>query len=100
MICLTIAFLACFAVLQSSASDNWDVDELYKQLHDPTKDKIDVECETCFVVVEVIQTLVRENKSEDEIVEAAIELCISLQKADQLVWWLNKVDVTKFWLGF
>jgi len=88
MVYLTIAFLACCAVLQSSASllpDNWDVDELYKQLHDPNKDKIDVECETCFVVVEVIQTLVRENKSEDEIVEAAIELCISLQKADQLV---------------
>jgi len=88
MISLTLVFLACCAVLQSSASlisDNWDEDELYKQLHDPAKRKIDVECETCFLVVEVIQFLARENRSEDEIAEAVLELCISLQMADQLV---------------
>lgn len=88
MICLTIALLACCAVLQSSASllsDHLDVDELYKQLHDPAKGKIDIDCETCFLVVDVIQFLVQENRSEDEIADAITELCISLQIEDQLV---------------
>ncbi|XP_065888775.1 sphingomyelin phosphodiesterase-like isoform X2 [Dysidea avara] len=73
---IVFSLLACCAVLQSSESLNSD---------DPAKDRIDVECDSCILVVETIQFLFRENRSEDEIVDAAIELCTRLHIEDKYV---------------
>jgi len=66
-------------------SDKWDVEKLSKQLHDPAKERIDLDCDACVVLVDAIQFLARENKSEDEIVDVATELCIKLGIEDKLV---------------
>lgn len=85
---ILLSLLVCCAALQSYASllsDNLLVDELYKQLHNLAKGEIDVECDSCFLIVKTIQFLSRENKSEDEIVDAAIELCTRLKIEDKYV---------------
>jgi len=66
-------------------SDRWDVDKLYKELHDPSKERIDVECDACTLVVDAVQSLVRENKSEEEIVKMLTFLCEKLKIQDKLV---------------
>ena len=66
-------------------ADKWDVEELRKQLHDPTKERIDLDCDACVVIVDVIQFLVRQNADEEEIAKAVTELCITLKIEDNLV---------------
>ena len=80
--------LAVWLIFQTSAmmiADKWDVEELSKQLHDPAKERIDLACDTCEVLVDAIQSLVRWNMSEDAIVSAITELCIVLKVKDSLV---------------
>ena len=56
-------------------------------LHNATFILVDVSVITvfCVVLVDAIQFLARENKSEDEIVDVATELCIKLGIEDKLV---------------
>jgi len=80
--------LAFWTVLQCAAiliSDRWDVDKLYEVLHDPTKERIDIECDACVLVVDAIQSLARENKTEEEILKTATFLCEKLKIQDKLV---------------
>ena len=85
-----IKFLAIWLVFQTSAlawviPDKWDLEELSKQLHDPSKELIDLDCDTCKVIVDTIQFLARQNASEDEIVTVATELCILLKIEDKSI---------------
>ena len=83
-----VNLLAVWLILQTSAvmiADKWDTVGLSKRLHDPTKERIDLECDACEVVVDAIQSLVRSNASEDTIVSVAIKLCIDLKIKDSLV---------------
>ena len=70
-------------VLQTSATPivdrDWDLEKLSKQLHDPSKERIDFDCDACILIVDTIQRLARENASEDEVATVATELCIKLQ---------------------
>jgi len=75
-------------MLQTSAimiADKWDIDELNKQLHDPTKERIDLDCDVCVLLVDAIQFLARENFTEDTIVSVLTKLCIELKIQDKLV---------------
>ena len=80
--------LATWLVLQTSAmtiADKWDVETLSKQLHDPSKELIDLECDACVVIVDTVQFLARRNASEDEIVTTITELCILLKLEHNLI---------------
>ena len=66
-------------------ADKWDVEELSKQLHDPAKERIDLACDTCKVMVEAIQYLASMNTPEDTIVSVLTELCILFKVEDSLV---------------
>jgi len=55
--------LAVWLMLQTSAimiANKWDIDELNKQLHDPAKERIDLDCHACLILVDAIQFLARE----------------------------------------
>lgn len=54
------------------------MDKLYGNFYGPAKKLIDVECDACIVFVRFIQDLSRANKSEDEIIKAAVDLCSHL----------------------
>jgi len=85
---LVLNLLVLWTVLQCTAiliSDRWDVDKLYKELHDVSKERIDVECDACALVVDAIQELVRSNTTEEEVVKTATYLCEKLQIQDKLV---------------
>ena len=85
---LVVNLLALWLILQTSAmmiADKWDVEELREQLHDPTKERIDIECDACTVMVDAIQHLARENASEDAIIYVLEKLCILLKLQDSLV---------------
>ena len=77
------SLLTIWLVLQSSATAimdrDWDLEKLSKQLHDPSKERIDLDCDACILIVDTIQRLARENVSEDEVATVATELCIKLQ---------------------
>ena len=66
-------------------ADKWDVEKLSKQLHDPAKERIDLDCDACVVLVDTIQLLARGNASEDAIADVITELCITLNIEDKLV---------------
>ena len=81
-------FLAMWLMFQTSAmmiADKWDVRILSKQLHDPSKERIDFDCDACVVAVELIQFLVKQNASVKEIVHGVTEFCIDLKIEDNLV---------------
>lgn len=87
-----IKLLAIWLVFQTSAlaspmmiPDKWDVEELSKQLHDPSKELIDIDCDACVIIVRTIQLLARQNASEDDIAKAATELCILLKIEDKSI---------------
>ena len=85
---LVLNLLALWTVLQCTAiliSDKCDVDRLYKELQDPSKDRIDVECDACVLIVCTIQALARENRTEEEIVTTATYLCEKLTERGKLV---------------
>lgn len=85
---LVVNLLAIWLTLQTSAimiADKWDVEELSKQLHDPAKERIDLACDTCKVMVDVIQYLASRNTSEDTIVSVLTKLCVALKVEDSLV---------------
>ena len=56
--------------------DKWDVEELSKQLRDPSKERIDLDCDACKVIVDTIQFLARQDATEDVIATVATEFCI------------------------
>ena len=73
--------LAIWLVFQTSAlawviPDKWDVEELSKQLHDLSKERIDLDCDACKVLVDTIQFLARQDATEDVIATVATEFCI------------------------
>ena len=83
-----VNLVALWLVIQTSAmmiADKLNVEELRKQLHDPTKERIDLDCDACVLMVDVIQFLVRQNANEEEIAKAATELCIQLKIEDKSV---------------
>ena len=84
-----VNLLAIWLVLQTSAmmiADNeWDVEELNKRLHDPSKERIDLDCDACVILVDLIQSLTRLNTSEDEIATAITKFCIQHKLEDNLV---------------
>ena len=88
---LGIKLLAIWLVFQTSAlawviPDKWDVEELSKQLHDPSKELIDLNrCHACKSMVDEIRSLARQNASEDEIASLATKLCIKLKIEDKSV---------------
>jgi len=77
-----LSFACCALLIQLSytlpGSDDCDLDKLYGNFYDPAKKLIDVECDACIVFVRFIQDLSRANKSEDEIIKAAVDLCSHL----------------------
>ena len=66
-------------------ADKWDVEELNKQLHDPSKERIDLDCDACVITVELVQFLIKQNTSVEEIVHGVTEFCIYLKIEDNLV---------------
>lgn len=66
-------------------ADKWDVEELNKRLHDPSKERIDLDCDACVILVDLIQFLTRLNSSEDEIATAITKFCIQHKLEDNLV---------------
>ena len=83
-----VNLLATWLVLQTSAmmiADKWDVEELKRELHAPSKERIDLECDACVVLVDIIQLLARSNSSEDEIVIALTKFCIQAKIEDTSV---------------
>lgn len=83
-----VNFLAIWLVLQTSAmmiSDKWDAETLNKQLHDSSKERIDLDCDACKILVDMIQFLARLNSSEDEIAAALAKYCIDRKLEDNLV---------------
>ena len=54
------------------------MEKLNKQLHDSSKERIDLECDACLIIVDAIQFLARLNSSEDEVATVATWLCINL----------------------
>ena len=85
---LVVNLLSLWLILQTSAMvimDKWDVEELREQLQDPTKERIDLECDACRVMVDAIQDLARKHASEDTIVYVAEKLCTLLKIQDSLV---------------
>lgn len=85
---LAVNLLAVWLILQTSAvmiADKWDIEELSKKLHDPTKERIDLACDACEVMVDAVQHLVRSNLSEDAIAAVLTKLCILFKVEDSLV---------------
>ena len=85
---LVVNLLAVWLILQTSAmmiADKWDVEELTKRLHDPAKERIDLACDACDVMVDAIQSLARSGVSEDVIVAVLKKLCVILKIEDSLV---------------
>ena len=84
-----VAYLvAAWLAFQTSAmiiANKWDTKQLYKQLHDPAKELIDLDCDLCEILVDAIQCWAKENRSESEIVSLATEVCIKLNVQDHLV---------------
>ena len=84
-----VNLLAIWLVLQTSAmmmmADKWDAEELNKRLHDPSKERIDLDCDACVILVDLIQFLARRNTSEDEIVITLTKFCIEKKIEDNLV---------------
>lgn len=72
-----LAFLASARVI-TDKWDKWDVEKLNKLLHDPSKERIDLDCDACKIIVDAIQFLARLNASEDEVAAVATWLCINL----------------------
>lgn len=66
-------------------ADKWDEEELNKRLHDPSKERIDLDCDACVILVGLIQLLARLNSSEDEIASAVTKYCIQKKLEDNLV---------------
>ena len=66
-------------------ADKWNVEELSKRLHDPSKERIDLDCDACVAVVDLIQFLIRQNASEEEMVHGVTIFCINLKIEDNLV---------------
>lgn len=66
-------------------ADKWDVGKLSKQLHDPSKERIDLDCNACVVTVDLIQFLIKQNASVEEIVHGLTDFCIDLKIEDNLV---------------
>ena len=80
--------VAIWLVLQCSAMmlpDKLNMEELSKRLHDPSKERIDLDCDACVVVVDLIQFLARQNASEAEMVHGVTRFCIDLKIEDNLV---------------
>ena len=59
--------------------------KLSEQLHDPSKEHIDFDCDACVATVKLIQLLVKQNASVEEIVHGVTEFCIDLKIEDNLV---------------
>ena len=80
---LTLLALIWLALLASAREitdkwDKWDVEKLNTLLHDPSKERIDLDCDACKIMVDAIQFLARLNASEDEVAAVATWLCINL----------------------
>ena len=83
-----VNLVALWLVIQTSAmmvADKWDAEELRKRLHDPTKERIDLDCDACVIIVDLIQALARTNTSEDDIANTLALVCIQLKLEDHLV---------------
>ena len=78
LIYIWLAFLASARVITNKWDTEWDVETLNKQLHDPSKERIDLDCDACKIIVDAIQFLARLNASEDEVAAVATWLCINL----------------------
>ena len=85
---LVVNLLAVWLILQTSAMmivDKWDVEAIRTRLHDPTKERIDLACDACEVMVDAIQHLARSDVSEDAIVAVLTKLCVLFKIEDSLV---------------
>ena len=85
---IVVNLLAIWLVFQTSAMmtvDKWDVEKLNDRLQDPSKDGIDLDCDACVILVDMVQFLARQNASEDEIVAAVTKYCIITKIEDTLV---------------
>lgn len=73
-----VKLLIIWLVIHTSAmmlADKWDVEKLRKQLHDPSKERIDLACDACVIMVDAIQYLARLNSSEDDVATVITKLC-------------------------
>ena len=70
-----------------TADGKWDVEKLQDrlQLQDPSKERIDLDCDACVILVDMVQILVRQNATSDEIASAITEYCILAKIEDTLV---------------
>ena len=75
---LALIWLAFPASARVIMDRKWDVEKLNKQLHDPSKERIDLDCDACKIIVDAIQFLARLDASEDEVATVATWLCINL----------------------
>ena len=66
-------------------ADKWDVEKLNRELHDLSKECIDLDCDACIILVDIVQFLARSNSSEDEIVTVLTKFCIQAKLEDHLV---------------
>ena len=80
--------LVMWLVFQTSAmmlTGKWDVSKFSKQLHDPSKERIDFDCDACVAVVDLVQFLINQNTSVEEIVHGVTAYCIDAKIEDNLV---------------
>ena len=85
---LVVNLLAVWLILQTSAmmiADKWDVEAIRNRLHDATKERIDIACDACEVMVDAIQHLARSDISEDAVVTILTKLCVLLKIEDSVV---------------
>ena len=85
---IVVNLLVIWLVLHTSAmmiADKWNAENLNKRLHDPSKERIDLDCDACIVLVDIIQFMAKSNSSEEDIVIALTKFCIDAHLQDNLV---------------
>ena len=62
--------------------NKWNIEKLSKQLHDSSKERIDLDCDFCRIIVDTIQFLTTQNATENEVANAITTLvCPYLNKS-------------------
>ena len=81
---LLVSWVACAPVPLGSYPSRYVVNALSAKLAD-LRDPADLDCESCKIIVGVLQQLMMRNATEDEITHIIARICIDLKIEDQNV---------------
>lgn len=81
---LLVSWVACAPVPPDSYPSNYVVNALSAKLAN-LLDPADLDCESCKIIVGVLQQLMMRNATEDEITHIIARICIDLKIEDQNV---------------